>query len=141
MPPNIFKFARKLVKSQPCCKGVGHTIFCDSFQQLRVSWSNSPSPNRWCLGNSLPKMLLFLVRACLTVYLPILVFKRFLSEVPHVCPGLFPDSLQNDDVLFVKEGDVNKNKYPVCIWWHLSYFPFSIFQPYPPHGAQIGKRG
>ena len=26
---NICKFARKFVKSQPCCKRVGHIIFCD----------------------------------------------------------------------------------------------------------------
>ena len=27
--PSIFKIARKLIKSQPCCKRNGHTIFCD----------------------------------------------------------------------------------------------------------------
>ena len=28
-PPNRFTLARKLVKSQPCRKGVGQSIFCD----------------------------------------------------------------------------------------------------------------
>ena len=31
MLPKILKFARKLVKSQPWCKRVGHNIFCDFF--------------------------------------------------------------------------------------------------------------
>ena len=29
--PNVFKFARKLVRRQPCCKRVGNSIFCDFF--------------------------------------------------------------------------------------------------------------
>ena len=27
--PTVFKFARKLVKRQPCCKRVDNSIFCD----------------------------------------------------------------------------------------------------------------
>ena len=30
-PPNIFKFARKLIKRQPCCKRIVKSIFCDLF--------------------------------------------------------------------------------------------------------------
>ena len=33
-PPSIFKFARKLVKSQLGSKRVGHSIFCDLFLLL-----------------------------------------------------------------------------------------------------------
>ena len=29
VPPSISTFARKLVKSQPFCKRIGHSIFCD----------------------------------------------------------------------------------------------------------------
>ena len=46
-PPNIFKFARKLVKRQPCCKKVGNSIFCDLFFFSNNSWSlrqNAPPP-------------------------------------------------------------------------------------------------
>ena len=35
-PPNIFKLARKLVKSQQCCKRVGHSIFCNYFLEIIV---------------------------------------------------------------------------------------------------------
>ena len=51
--PNIVKFASKLVKRQPCCKRVGHSIFCDLVFSNN-SWSiGQPPPNRKCLGTSL----------------------------------------------------------------------------------------
>ena len=31
VPPNIFKFVRKLVQKQPCCKRVVKSILCDRF--------------------------------------------------------------------------------------------------------------
>ena len=34
----ILKFARKVVKSQPYCKRVGHSIFCDLVFST-ISWS------------------------------------------------------------------------------------------------------
>ena len=43
-PPNIFKFTRKLVKSQPCCKRVGHNIFCVLLLVTIVGQSVKPSP-------------------------------------------------------------------------------------------------
>jgi len=53
---NIFKFARKLVKSQPCCKReLATVLFCDFFCFSKNSWSigqNAP-PNRRYLGTSL----------------------------------------------------------------------------------------
>ena len=37
MPPNISKFARRLVKSQPCCKRVDHNISV-TFSFSNTSW-------------------------------------------------------------------------------------------------------
>ena len=55
--PNILKFAWKLVKSQPCCKRVHHSIFCDLFYFLsNNSWpisQNAPPTNRRYLSTSL----------------------------------------------------------------------------------------
>ena len=51
--PNILKFPRKLVKSQPCCKGVSHSIFCDPFFVFFTnnSWSNGQTaPNGKCVS-------------------------------------------------------------------------------------------
>ena len=46
-PPSIFKFARKLVKSQPCCKRVGHSNFCDLFLVTIVGqFVKMPPPQR-----------------------------------------------------------------------------------------------
>ena len=74
------------------------TLFCFLVATTGKLVKSPPPPTDGFLAIHCQRMLLFLVRACLKVYLPILVFKRFLSEVPLVCPGLFPDSLQNDDV-------------------------------------------
>ena len=52
-PPNIFKFARKLVKRQPCCKRDGNSIFCDLFLLVIVGQLVKTPPNRKCLGTSL----------------------------------------------------------------------------------------
>ena len=54
--PNTFKFARKLVKSQPCCKRVGHSIFYDLSFFTNNSLSigqNAPPHIGKCLGVSL----------------------------------------------------------------------------------------
>ena len=53
--PNIFKFARKLVKCQPCCKRAGYSMFRDSFfsSNSRSIGQNVPSPNIDFLGTSL----------------------------------------------------------------------------------------
>ena len=45
--PNIIKFTRKLIKSQPCCKRVGNSNFCDLIVLSNNSWSigqNAPPP-------------------------------------------------------------------------------------------------
>ena len=56
-PPRIFKLARKLVKSQQCCKRVGHSIFCELFFLLTVvgQFFKAPPPplNGKCFGISL----------------------------------------------------------------------------------------
>ena len=44
--PNIFKFAKKLVKRQPCWKRVGNSNFCD----LLFCLSN----NSWSIGQNAP---------------------------------------------------------------------------------------
>ena len=49
VPPNIFKFARKLVKKQPSCKRVGKRIFLVTIVDQLVN----PPPNSRCLGTSL----------------------------------------------------------------------------------------
>ena len=54
-PSNVFKFARNLIKGQPCCKRVGNNIFCDLFFSNN-SWSigqNALPPNKRCLRTSL----------------------------------------------------------------------------------------
>ena len=39
---HIFKLARKLIKSQPCCKRNGNSIFRDLFLFSNSGWSNGP---------------------------------------------------------------------------------------------------
>ena len=52
--PNIFKIARKLVKSQLSCKRSGHSIFRGHFVFSSSSWSNGQNfPNGKCFGTSL----------------------------------------------------------------------------------------
>jgi len=45
--PNIFKFARKIVKSQPWCKRVGHSIFYHLFSFF--------SNNIWSISQNAPQ--------------------------------------------------------------------------------------
>ena len=45
--PNIFKFARKLVKSRPCCRRVGHSIFSHLFFFF--------SSNNWSISQNAPQ--------------------------------------------------------------------------------------
>ena len=44
--PNIFTVARKLVKCQPCCKRVGHSIFRDLFLVTIVGKSSKRVPQQ-----------------------------------------------------------------------------------------------
>ena len=66
-PSNIFKFALKLVKRQPCCKRVGNTIFPEVFFFSNNSWPigqhANPPPHqmvsrhitgRSCRGGNVP---------------------------------------------------------------------------------------
>ena len=79
--PRCFKFSSKLVKSQPCCKRVGHSIFSDLFEFFLVAMvvkfvrtTESVSAHHWtppppsgeclgtlldCLKSHLPNQFLF----------------------------------------------------------------------------------
>jgi len=79
-PPNIFEFARNLVKRQPCCKRVGISIFCDLLFSNN-SWSigqNILPPSDAVSAHHYPR-LLFLGNW--TFYKPLISFHFFVSTI------------------------------------------------------------